>query len=99
VRLTLCVVALRRGLGGAFAGGRGAGRGYAITGIDVSAYQGAIDWGAVAAGGAKFAYIRASEQQGIPDAYLAANYQGAKANGLYAGPGGVGGGRFARFIP
>lgn len=59
--------------------------GYAISGIDVSAYQGAIDWGAVAAGGAQFAYIRASEQEGIPDAYFAANYQAAKANGLYAG--------------
>jgi GH25 family lysozyme M1 (1,4-beta-N-acetylmuramidase) len=59
--------------------------GYPITGIDVSAYQGTVDWGAVAAGGARFAYIRASEQQGIPDAYFPANYQGAKANGLYAG--------------
>ena len=59
--------------------------GYPISGIDVSAFQGAIDWAAVAAGGAQFAYIRASEQEGIPDAYFAANYQGAKTNGLYAG--------------
>jgi GH25 family lysozyme M1 (1,4-beta-N-acetylmuramidase) len=59
--------------------------GYPISGIDVSAFQGAIDWASVAAGGAEFAYIRASEQAGIPDAYFAANYQGAKANGLYAG--------------
>jgi GH25 family lysozyme M1 (1,4-beta-N-acetylmuramidase) len=59
--------------------------GYPITGIDVSAFQGSIDWTAVAAGGAQFAYIRASEQQGIPDPYFDANYDGAKTNGLYAG--------------
>src|SRR6266704_2186736 len=59
--------------------------GYPISGIDVSAFQGTIDWAAVAAGGAKFAYIRASEQADIPDATFPANYQGAKANGLYAG--------------
>ena len=59
--------------------------GYPISGIDVSAFQDTIDWAGVAAGGAKFAYIRASEQQGIADATFAANYQGAKANGLYAG--------------
>src|SRR5437899_6903950 len=59
--------------------------GYPISGIDVSAFQGTVDWAAVAAGGAKFAYLRASEQDGIPDATFAANYQGAKANGLYAG--------------
>jgi GH25 family lysozyme M1 (1,4-beta-N-acetylmuramidase) len=59
--------------------------GYPISGIDVSAFQGAVDWAAVAAGGAKFAYIRASEQANIPDSYFAANYAGAKGNGLFAG--------------
>lgn len=39
---------------------RAAPAGYPITGIDVSAYQGQIDWASVAAGGAKFAYVRAS---------------------------------------
>lgn len=71
------------GVGGTPA--RAAPAGYPVTGIDVSAYQGQIDWAAVAAGGAKFAYVRASEQAGIPDSYFAANYQAAKANGLYAG--------------
>jgi GH25 family lysozyme M1 (1,4-beta-N-acetylmuramidase) len=59
--------------------------GYPVTGIDVSAYQGQVDWAAVATGGAKFAYVRASEQDGIPDSYFDDNYRGAKANGLYAG--------------
>ena len=64
---------------------RAAPAGYPVTGIDVSAYQGQIDWASVAAGGAKFAYMRASEQANIPDSYFDANYQGAKANGLYVG--------------
>jgi GH25 family lysozyme M1 (1,4-beta-N-acetylmuramidase) len=59
--------------------------GYRITGIDVSAFQGSISWGTVARGGALFAYIRASEQAGIADPFFPANYQAAKASGLYAG--------------
>jgi len=59
--------------------------GYPVGGIDVSAFQSSIDWGGVAANGARFAYIRASEQTDIPDATFATNYAGAKANGLYAG--------------
>jgi GH25 family lysozyme M1 (1,4-beta-N-acetylmuramidase) len=59
--------------------------GYPVTGIDVSAFQGSIDWAGVAAGGAKFAYVRASEQADIPDRSFPTNYSGAKANGLYVG--------------
>jgi len=72
---------------GGFAGSpaQAAPTGYGVTGIDVSAYQGQVDWAAVAASGAKFAYVRASEQADIPDSYFDANYQGARANGLYAG--------------
>ena len=39
----------------------------------------------MAAGGALFAYVRASEQADIADAFFDANYAGAKANGLFAG--------------
>ncbi|WP_200210371.1 GH25 family lysozyme [Micromonospora coerulea] len=66
--------------------------GYPIRGVDVSYFQGpSLDWAAMAAGGATFAYIRASEQDGQPvshnnpDPYYATNYAGARANGLYAG--------------
>jgi GH25 family lysozyme M1 (1,4-beta-N-acetylmuramidase) len=59
--------------------------GYPVTGIDVSAFQGDVDWAAVAAGGAKFAYARASEQADIPDRFFPTNYREAKANGLYVG--------------
>jgi GH25 family lysozyme M1 (1,4-beta-N-acetylmuramidase) len=59
--------------------------GYPISGIDVSAFQGQVDWAAVAAGGAKFAYVRASEQANIPDGFYQANSSGGKANGLSVG--------------
>lgn len=59
--------------------------GYPIIGLDVSAFQGTVDWASVAARGALFAYARASEQANIPDNTFNANYQGAKANGLFAG--------------
>ena len=59
--------------------------GYAVSGMDVSAYQGAIDWNAVATANLTFAYLRASEQNGIPDERFAANYSSAKGIGMYAG--------------
>ncbi|QGL46134.1 hypothetical protein GCE86_03170 [Micromonospora terminaliae] len=66
--------------------------GYPITGVDVSYFQGpSFDWAATARGGAAFAYIRASEQDGRvvphnnPDPYYATNRAGARANGLYTG--------------
>ena len=59
--------------------------GYPIIGLDVSAFQGTVDWGGVAANGALFTYVRASEQANIPDTFFNANYTGAKANGLFAG--------------
>ena len=71
--------------GGRWIASSGCPAGYPVTGIDVSAYQGQVDWSSVPAGGAKFAYVRASEQADIPDSYFDANYQGAKASGLYVG--------------
>ncbi|SBT45839.1 GH25 family lysozyme [Micromonospora auratinigra] len=59
--------------------------GYTVTGIDVSHYQGTINWANVAAGGAKFSYAKATEGDYYVDAYFSANNSGAKANGLLAG--------------
>ena len=59
--------------------------GYPVTGIDVSAFQGTVDWPTVVTTGISFTYIRASEQANIPDSFFSANYRAAKANGLYAG--------------
>jgi lysozyme len=54
---------------------------YPIHGIDVSKFQGDIDWNAVANSGVKFAWIKATEG-GDGDARFQANWDGAKAAGI-----------------
>ena len=54
-------------------------------GIDVSNYQGNIDYQSVKSAGIDIVYIKATEGQTITDAYLERNYQRAKANGLKVG--------------
>lgn len=57
-----------------------------IAGMDVSAWQGAIDWQSVARSGeARVAYIRATEGARYVDAYFARNYAQAKRSGLDVG--------------
>jgi GH25 family lysozyme M1 (1,4-beta-N-acetylmuramidase) len=61
---------------------------FAIHGIDVSGHDHAvrpIDWGAVAAGGVKFAYIKATEGTTFVNSYYNADYQAARDNGLRVG--------------
>jgi lysozyme len=52
-----------------------------LMGIDVSHYQGTIDWAKVAGSGVKFAYIKATEGVAT-DPMLKANADGARAAGL-----------------
>jgi GH25 family lysozyme M1 (1,4-beta-N-acetylmuramidase) len=59
--------------------------GYSVAGIDVSAYNGAVDWRAVKADRVSFAYVRASEQADKPDARFLTNDLDAKAQGLFVG--------------
>ena len=57
-------------------------------GIDVSRYQGVVDWSAVAAAGKEFAIVRvgSSNQSGpYVDPYFTRNVQGAHAAGLRVG--------------
>ncbi len=54
-------------------------------GIDVSRYQGTIDWMAVAASGIRFAFIKASEGVSYADPRLAGNVAGAAQAGIPAG--------------
>lgn len=54
-------------------------------GLDVSAHQGAVDWRAVAAGGALFAYVKASEGTGYQNPYFNQQYGGATSAGLIHG--------------
>jgi len=55
---------------------------YPIHGIDVSKFQGDIDWSAVAGSGVKFAWIKATEGGDNADARFQANWTGAKAAGV-----------------
>ena len=58
---------------------------YPIHGIDVSKFQGDIDWNAVANSGVKFAWIKATEGGDNADARFQANWTGAKAAGVPRG--------------
>ncbi len=53
-------------------------------GIDVSVHQKEVDWQAVADSGIRFVILRAGTSKG-KDANFEANYQGAKAAGLWVG--------------
>ena len=53
-----------------------------IQGLDVSMWQGEIDWQAVAAAGYRFVIIKASEGLNYVDPCFAANWDGAKQAGL-----------------
>lgn len=59
----------------------------AIRGIDVSHWQGNIDWSKVKAAGIQFAIIKAggSDDGFYTDSKWEANYKGAKANGIAVG--------------
>lgn len=58
---------------------------HALKGIDVSHYQGAIDWPAVARDHVAFAYIKATEGVGGQDARFARNWRGAARAGIRVG--------------
>jgi GH25 family lysozyme M1 (1,4-beta-N-acetylmuramidase) len=60
-------------------------RGTTAQGIDVSDYQGNIDWGAVARSGRVFAYAQVSDGLGYRDWSFARNWSGMKAAGLIRG--------------
>jgi lysozyme len=56
-----------------------------VDGIDVSKYQGVIDWPAVREAGIGFAFIRVSDGLTDPDPMFAANWAGAAAAGIHRG--------------
>ena len=59
--------------------------GYSVHGIDVSAYQGRIDWPEVARHRVHFAFIKASEGATLRDARFERNWRGARAAGILSG--------------
>ncbi|QAX28524.1 glycoside hydrolase family 25 protein [Leisingera sp. NJS204] len=58
---------------------------YPVHGIDVSRYQGEIDWRRVRRSGVSFAYIKATEGGDHTDAMFRDNWRGARAAGLKRG--------------
>jgi lysozyme len=56
-----------------------------LTGIDVSHYQGAVNWQAVRGAGCAFAFAKATEGTGVVDPYFSQNWAGMKAAGLARG--------------
>jgi lysozyme len=56
-----------------------------VQGVDVSEYQGTIDWTKVHASGRGFAIARVSDGTGHPDATFSANWSGIKAAGMIRG--------------
>ncbi len=58
---------------------------YPVRGIDVSHYEGAIDWTALQTAGLSFVYIKATDGTDIVDEQFARNWQGAADAGLARG--------------
>ena len=56
-----------------------------VFGVDVSSYQGEVDWSALASQGVDFAFIKATEGSLLQDRQFAANWAGAAAAGVRAG--------------
>lgn len=59
--------------------------GYEVHGIDVSRWQGNIDWQGVRSGGVSFAWIKATEGGDVADPMFRANWAGAARAGLPRG--------------
>ena len=57
----------------------------AALGIDVSKYQGAINWGAVPSSGVTYAFIKVGSTKSGIDPAFAANVAGAQAAGIRTG--------------
>jgi lysozyme len=58
---------------------------FAIHGIDVSKYQGLIDWQRVSSSGTQFAYIKATEGGDLMDEAFQRNWEAARAAGVKRG--------------
>ncbi|MDQ0472903.1 glycoside hydrolase family 25 protein [Labrys wisconsinensis] len=58
---------------------------FPVHGIDVSKYQGQIDWAAAARGGVRFAYLKATEGGDRNDEMFQTNWDGARAAGIPTG--------------
>ena len=60
-------------------------KGTVTKGVDVSVYQGSVDWSKVKAAGITFAIVRVSDGTGTLDSTFATNWKDTKSNGLVRG--------------
>lgn len=58
---------------------------YEIKGVDVSSYQGEIDWNILSSQNISFAFIKATEGSSFVDKYFAYNFQEAQKTSLAVG--------------
>jgi lysozyme len=58
---------------------------YPVCGVDVSRYQGNIDWQVIASQDITFAFIKATEGSSHQDPNFYVNWQGARESGIYVG--------------
>lgn len=58
---------------------------YEVHGIDVSHYQGTINWPQIAAQDIQFAYIKATEGEWLQDSMFCRNWKASKAAGIRRG--------------
>ena len=56
-----------------------------LPGLDVSSWQGNVDWATVAANGARFAFVKATEGTSYVNPYFTQQYVGAFDVGLVRG--------------
>jgi GH25 family lysozyme M1 (1,4-beta-N-acetylmuramidase) len=56
-----------------------------VSGMDVSGYQGNVDWSSAYANGARFAYVKATEGTGYTNPYFAQQYDGSYGVGMIRG--------------
>ncbi len=61
------------------------GEGPTVKGIDVSYYEGSIDWSAVAGDGVQFAFVRVSDGLAVIDPKFDAYWKGSRAAGIVHG--------------
>jgi GH25 family lysozyme M1 (1,4-beta-N-acetylmuramidase) len=54
-------------------------------GIDVSSFQGNVNWGSAYGGGVRFAYVKATEGSGYTNPYFSSQINGATDNSVVAG--------------
>lgn len=56
-----------------------------VFGVDVSSYQGEVDWSVLAEQGVEFAFIKATEGSTLQDRQFRSNWEGAQAAGVRPG--------------